>query len=345
MRIDEKTVLAFDTIRFERDRDSLVTLKGKWLDQLFPVKSFEALVPQRGKIKVTEKILFSPKPKKSDASLQNSGQNSPDANTGGLDAKEKDNKEKNNDERANNNNNSFLLWVLRGIFIILSLGVVTNISLTGTTKLESGPVGSVGPWTPVVFFIGCLLGVLAIIALDIFTKNKQITSLSAIYFGLMLGLLFGDLFSRAIQPIIETDTSKWLLTPLRILITLFFCYICVSTLFQTKDDFRFIIPYVEFSKQIKGSRALLLDTSVIIDGRIADICDTRIIDTRLTSLTKLSIQVQSNIVVSFIAPQALNVQTSPRRESAFFGSYPCAEVDRCYRQRSGNCLYYASQRH
>ncbi|MFO0814427.1 MAG: PIN domain-containing protein [Gemmatales bacterium] len=180
-----------------------------------------------------------------------------------------------------NNNSSFLLWVLRGIFIILTLGVATSISLTGTTKLEGAQIGSVGPWTPAVFFIGILLGVVAIIALDIFTKNKQITSLSAIYFGLMLGLLFGDLFSRAIQPIIETEYSKWLLTPLRILITLFFCYICVSTLFQTKDDFRFIIPYVEFSKQIKGSRALLLDTSVIIDGRIADICDTRIIDTRL----------------------------------------------------------------
>src|SRR5207253_10254617 len=52
-------------------------------------------------------------------------------------------------------------------------------------------------------------------------------------------------------------------------------------LLQTKDDFRFIIPYVEFSKQIKGSKPLVLDTSVIIDGRIADICDTGIIDTRM----------------------------------------------------------------
>src|SRR5262249_15060771 len=43
----------------------------------------------------------------------------------------------------------------------------------------------------------------------------------------------------------------------------------------------FIIPYVEFSKQTKGGRPLVLDTSVIIDGRIADICDTRIIDTKL----------------------------------------------------------------
>ena len=59
------------------------------------------------------------------------------------------------------------------------------------------------------------------------------------------------------------------------------CYIAVSTLLQTKDEFRFIIPYVEFSKQIKGTRPLVLDTSVIIDGRIADICDTGIIDTKM----------------------------------------------------------------
>jgi uncharacterized protein YacL len=50
---------------------------------------------------------------------------------------------------------------------------------------------------------------------------------------------------------------------------------------QTKDDFRFLIPYVEFSKQVKGGRPMVLDTSVIIDGRIADLCDTRIIDTKL----------------------------------------------------------------
>ena len=59
------------------------------------------------------------------------------------------------------------------------------------------------------------------------------------------------------------------------------CYVTISTLLQTKDEFRFIIPYVEFSKQVKGGRPLVLDTSVIIDGRIADICDTRLIDTKL----------------------------------------------------------------
>jgi uncharacterized protein YacL len=67
----------------------------------------------------------------------------------------------------------------------------------------------------------------------------------------------------------------------RAVVTLVCCYITISTLLQTKDEFRFIIPYVEFSKQVKGGRPLVLDTSVIIDGRIADLCDTRIVDAKL----------------------------------------------------------------
>jgi len=58
-------------------------------------------------------------------------------------------------------------------------------------------------------------------------------------------------------------------------------FMCVSFVMQTKDDFRFVIPYVEFSKQTKGARPILLDTSVIIDGRIADITDTRILESNL----------------------------------------------------------------
>jgi len=48
----------------------------------------------------------------------------------------------------------------------------------------------------------------------------------------------------------------------------------ISFVLQTKEDFRFIIPYVEFARERRGARPILLDTSVIIDGRIADICET-----------------------------------------------------------------------
>src|SRR4029078_6271729 len=52
-------------------------------------------------------------------------------------------------------------------------------------------------------------------------------------------------------------------------------------LLQTKDDFRFIIPYIEFAKEVRGGRPYLLDTSSIIDGRIADVIETKIIDSPL----------------------------------------------------------------
>jgi hypothetical protein len=51
------------------------------------------------------------------------------------------------------------------------------------------------------------------------------------------------------------------------------CYTCISLLLQTKDDFRFIIPYVEFVKEVKGLKPYILDTSVVIDGRIADVVE------------------------------------------------------------------------
>ncbi|MHC4563738.1 MAG: PIN domain-containing protein [Planctomycetota bacterium] len=58
-------------------------------------------------------------------------------------------------------------------------------------------------------------------------------------------------------------------------------FMCVSFVRQTRDSFRFIVPYVEFSREMRGARPLLLDTSVIIDGRIRDIAETRIIESNV----------------------------------------------------------------
>src|SRR5262249_10759871 len=121
----------------------------------------------------------------------------------------------------------------------------------------------------VAFSLILLICIVAITG-DLFVRNNQITTISAVYFGLLWGLVLGSLFSMAIEPILNgSPLTKDLSQPMRLLITLICCYLSVSTLLQTKDDFRFIIPYVEFSKQIKGGRPLVLDTSVIIDGRIA----------------------------------------------------------------------------
>ena len=68
---------------------------------------------------------------------------------------------------------------------------------------------------------------------------------------------------------------------IQLLIALILCYICTSVLLQTKDDFRFLIPYVEFVREVKGFKPLVLDTSVVIDGRIADLVSTGVFDNQL----------------------------------------------------------------
>jgi uncharacterized protein YacL len=172
-----------------------------------------------------------------------------------------------------------LLWTLRGCFLAIIIGTATSLMI-----YSQDPRFSPQWWLGPVVFVSILLSGFVVVAADIWNRQKQITTISAVTFGLLLGLAIGSLFSMALTPVLDISDVPYikdLAVPVRLLVTLICCYVAVSTLLQTKDEFRFIIPYVEFSKQIKGGRPLVLDTSVIIDGRIADICDTRVIDTKL----------------------------------------------------------------
>jgi uncharacterized protein YacL len=169
-----------------------------------------------------------------------------------------------------------LLWVLRGCFVAIVIGLATG----ALFYFDSKKLTRLG----ILTFTGIFLVGLAVVSVDMLVRNKQITTISAVYFGLLMGFLLGTLFWSALEPVVEKTlltSHAELVQPLRLFITLVCCYVSITTLLQTKDEFRFIIPYVEFSKQVKGGRPLVLDTSVIIDGRIADICDTSIIDTKL----------------------------------------------------------------
>ena len=176
-----------------------------------------------------------------------------------------------------------LLWIVRGLFgvIVISVALAT-FSFLMTVNPDNF-------FASVLAFIAIIVVGLLIVLTDILLRHKQINTLSAIYFGLLLGLLLGNIFSSALDPFLFPTTGPEAQHPqilyqkrgLALMITAVCCYVTISTLLQTKDEFRFIIPYVEFSKQVKGGKPLVLDTSVIIDGRIADICDTRFIDTKL----------------------------------------------------------------
>ena len=120
-----------------------------------------------------------------------------------------------------------------------------------------------------------------VILVDIFWKHKRLRGLSGLFFGVLAGLVLAyainqvlGLFFRVLyKDLVDSATEKIIIS----LVDAALIFFCVTIVMQTKDDFRFIIPYVEFARHAKGARPLLLDTSVIIDGRVADIAETGIL--------------------------------------------------------------------
>ncbi|UCG17425.1 MAG: hypothetical protein JSV19_05225 [Phycisphaerales bacterium] len=94
-----------------------------------------------------------------------------------------------------------------------------------------------------------------------------------------------DKYKREVRKVIQKRLIGYrnhpLLSAIKFLIGVICCYLTTSFVLQTKDDVRFVIPYVEFAKQTKGARPLILDTSVLIDGRIADVAEARIFESEM----------------------------------------------------------------
>lgn len=117
---------------------------------------------------------------------------------------------------------------------------------------------------------------------DVFIPRKRIEVISAVYFGLLIGVLLSYLMSQAISPVFAAMKSMAVYRDAVVMVlTLVITYFSTSLLVQTRDDFRFVIPYVEFARELKGVRPLILDSSALIDGRIADVVETKILDSRM----------------------------------------------------------------
>lgn len=88
----------------------------------------------------------------------------------------------------------------------------------------------------------------------------------------------GDLPSVMPPPRGDPSRTALYLGLTKVVIGIVLCYLSVSVVLTTKDDFRLVIPYVEFAKQVRGVRPLLVDTSALIDGRINDLGHTGFFD-------------------------------------------------------------------
>jgi len=168
-----------------------------------------------------------------------------------------------------------LLWLFRGIFVVM---VISVLMVSAASKVLSDGDNSESWWAVVISGLGL---VVFFLLLDILTPKRKLTALAGVFFGLLVGMLITAVLAKAVDMIGETYriplipeanlAIKWMLG-------IGICYFTISIVMRTKDDFRFVIPYIAFAKQTKGMRPLILDTSAIVDGRIADLCESRLFD-------------------------------------------------------------------
>lgn len=125
--------------------------------------------------------------------------------------------------------------------------------------------------------IGGLAGVLVIFS-EIGMRRISVRGLSSAVFGLFLGLIMSKLLADIL---VLLGVEQSVLSPLRSIMTLVLCYLSMSIAMRGKDEFNIVIPYVRLSRQDQVESMVVVDTSVIIDGRIIDICKSRFIEGRL----------------------------------------------------------------
>ncbi len=172
-----------------------------------------------------------------------------------------------------------LLSVIRAIFVCIAAGVFATYVSRPDDHLPQAIAEN-----RLLTFAGLMLVVVGVITTDLFIRRKRIEDMSAIYFGLLIGVLLGYLFLQAVVPLFDQGfvaDGKAYYNMLSMVILIAVPYLCISFLLQTKDDFRFVIPYVEFSRELKGGRPLILDSHSLIDGRIAELVETRVIDSQM----------------------------------------------------------------
>src|SRR6266446_8294409 len=126
--------------------------------------------------------------------------------------------------------------------------------------------------------VGLILG-LVVVLIDRLLKGFSLRAFSSATFGLLLGMLFANLLSASDILHYQSETTQWVA---RLIVYSTFAYLGMMLAMRSnRDEFSLIIPYVRFTRETMEHESLVLDTSVIIDGRIADLCATGFISRSL----------------------------------------------------------------
>ena len=154
-------------------------------------------------------------------------------------------------------------WIFRGLFLMAWSAAAYAIGSSLNRPFD-------------LLVLGILSG-LVLIAAEMALSGRPVSLISSVLFGTLVGMLGAALTVLVIE-LAFGEVPQPLKRNLTLALVILFVYLGVTFLYETRDRFRLIIPYVEFRPTQKGARPVLLDTSVVVDGRVAELLRTGVID-------------------------------------------------------------------
>jgi uncharacterized protein YacL len=125
--------------------------------------------------------------------------------------------------------------------------------------------------------IGGLIGLL-IVLVDVMLKGFSLRGLSALTFGLGIGVIIAWLIGSS--PLLEQGDPQ-VIYLVRLALFIICPYLATVVALRGKDEFNFVIPYVRFVPHEVDVPLVVVDTSALIDGRIARVCETQFLGSAL----------------------------------------------------------------
>ena len=147
--------------------------------------------------------------------------------------------------------------LLRSLFVIASAVIGAMI---GGDRVGSAIVGAM---------LGLILS-LSLVLVDRVLKGLTLRLFSSATFGLLLGLFAATLLRASDVLIFLPHETQWLWS---LVIYATFGYLGMMLAIRSnRDEFSLLIPYVRFTRQAVQEAPLLVDTNIIIDGRVQAVC-------------------------------------------------------------------------
>jgi uncharacterized protein YacL len=125
--------------------------------------------------------------------------------------------------------------------------------------------------------IGLLIGVLVVLV-DVLLKGFSLRGLSAMTFGLAVGSLIA--FFLSISPLFKSGDPQ-VVYLFQLALFLVCSYLGAVIALRGKDEFNLVIPYVRFVPHDVDVPLVVVDTSALIDGRVAKVCEAGFINAAL----------------------------------------------------------------